>query len=116
MIVSRAFALVALGVALGASPAVAARCSAPPKSPADLGIDVSAEDRCDPLVPARCLLPFPSDYFTVADRTTKTKRRVHFVEAALPANASGSHLDAAELNRADGFSPGVAALLWMPGV
>src|ERR1044072_5416883 len=68
-------------------------CSATPQPPADLGIDLSAQDRCDPLVPARCLLPFPSDYFTVADHSTKTKRRVHFVEEALPANTSGSHLE-----------------------
>ena len=29
---------------------------------------------CDPLDPSLCLLPFPNDYFTVADPTTPTGR------------------------------------------
>ena len=33
---------------------------------------------CDPLDPAVCLQPFPNDYFTVADPSTDTGRRVNF--------------------------------------
>src|SRR4051812_36413469 len=32
---------------------------------------------CDPTDPAACLLPFPNDFFTVADPATATGRRVN---------------------------------------
>ena len=86
-----------------------------PAAPADAGgIDLSQQAICDPLVPEKCLLPFPSDYLTIADPLAKTGRRVHFDENALPQNVGGTPLEAAELNRADGFSPGAALLVWMP--
>lgn len=100
---------------LVAPQAFAAVCSNP-QTPAALGIDLSQQSQCDPLVPEQCLLPFPNDYFTVADQTTRTRRRVNFVADALPKNNHGTPLEAAELNRADGFSPGAALMLWMPGV
>ena len=84
--------------------------------PAMLGIDLSQQGECDPLVPERCLLPFPNDYFTVPDGATHTRRRVHFEPDALPKNTAGTPLDAVELGRSDGFSPGSALLLWMPTV
>ena len=84
--------------------------------PADLGIDLSLQDGCDPLVPEACLLPFPNDYFTVRDRTTSTRRRIHFIAESLPANEDGTHIDPTDLNRNDGFSPGAAVLTWAPGV
>jgi hypothetical protein len=96
---------------------VAARAGAAPCAPpADLGIDLTDQERCDPLVPERCLLPFPDDYYTVLDRGTPTRRRVALVADSLPKNTAGTPLDAVELNHADGFSPGAAVLLWMPTV
>jgi hypothetical protein len=94
--------------------AAAAPCF--PQSPGDLGIDLSLQARCDPLVPERCLLPFPNDWFTVADRSTPTRRRVAFAAESLPQNVAGAPMDPIELNRLDGFSPGAALLLWMPTV
>jgi hypothetical protein len=93
----------------------AARGFAAPCVPlGDLGIDDSASAAfCDPIVPERCMLPFPNDYFTVADPGSRTRRRINFTPDALPKNTSGVPLEAAELNRADGFSPGSALLLWM---
>src|SRR5262245_5300754 len=82
--------------------------------PADLGIDLSQQAFCDPLVPDRCMLPFPNAYFTVADPGSRTRRRIHFTPEGLPKNTMAVPLEAAELNRADGFSPGAALLLWMP--
>lgn len=79
---------------------------APPIDPGSIGIDVADEGRCDVLVASRCLLPFPNDHFTRADATAPTGRRVAFDRAALPANASGIHIDPADLNRSDGFGPG----------
>lgn len=71
---------------------------------------------CDPLGGERCSLPFPNDYFTVADPTTATGRRVDFGAETLPANAAGVHVDPTELNRNDGFSPGSAIAVLLPGL
>ena len=71
---------------------------------------------CDPLGGERCYLPFPNDYLTVADRGTRTGRRVNFAADTLPANAAGAHVDPTEWNRSDGFSPGSAPAVLLPGV
>ncbi|HEY8524864.1 MAG TPA: hypothetical protein VIL48_07885 [Acidimicrobiales bacterium] len=71
---------------------------------------------CDPLGGERCLLPFPNDYFTVRDRRTPTGRRVNLDPSATPANAAGVHIDPTELNRNDGFSPGSAITVLLPGL
>src|SRR5262249_14203283 len=62
------------------------------------------------------LLPFPNDYFTVADGSTRTHRRLNLQAGAVPKNVSNTPLDVAELDRSDGFSPGSALLVWMPTV
>ncbi|MEV6302609.1 hypothetical protein AB0M02_24570 [Actinoplanes sp. NPDC051861] len=62
------------------------------------------------------LLPFPSDRFTVRDRTSPTGLRVRFEAGALPANVAGKHIDPAEWNRQDGFSPGTPILAHVPGL
>ncbi|WP_328469153.1 hypothetical protein OHA21_01065 [Actinoplanes sp. NBC_00393] len=66
--------------------------------------------------PATGLLPFPSDRFTVRDRTSPTGLRVHFPADALPANVAGKHIDPTEWNRQDGFSPGTPILAHVPGL
>ncbi|NMO56885.1 hypothetical protein HH310_37645 [Actinoplanes sp. TBRC 11911] len=60
------------------------------------------------------LLPFPSNRFTVPDRTSPTGLRVRFGASALPANVAGKHIDPAEWNRQDGFSPGTPILAQVP--
>jgi hypothetical protein len=77
-------------------------------------IDLATAQRCDVLDPAKCLLPFPNDWFTVQDGTTDTGRRVQFAPASMPANKSGVHIDPTEWNRNDGFSPGSAVLAYVP--
>jgi hypothetical protein len=79
-------------------------------------ITVDTARGCDFIASARCLLPFPNDYFTRTDATSGTGRRVAFQRAAMPANSAGVHVDPAEWNRNDGFSPGSAPLLHVPGV
>jgi hypothetical protein len=79
-------------------------------------LDLTTASRCDVLDPAKCLLPFPNDYFTVADGTTDTGRRVHFDAASMPANNKGVHVDPTEWNRNDGFSPGSAILAYVPNL
>ncbi|MFM8412009.1 MAG: hypothetical protein ACKOCT_17220, partial [Alphaproteobacteria bacterium] len=82
----------------------------------ELGIDMTTADRCDWLVPSRCMLPLPNDFYTVADEASPTGRRVNFPRDAMPANSKGVHVDPAEWNRNDGFSPGSAVMVHFPGV
>jgi hypothetical protein len=83
-----------------------------------IAVDLPTDPQtCDPLEPsARCLLPFPNDYFTVRDGSVETGRRVDLAAAATPANAAGVHIDPTELNRNDGFSPGSALVALLPGI
>jgi hypothetical protein len=87
-----------------AGPALAQPCS----DPADLGIDLSAQASCDPLVPERCILPLPNDYYTVPDATTRTRRRIAFTTDNVPKNVGATPMDVVELSTLDGFSPGSA--------
>ncbi len=109
---SSAVAVVAVLLALSAGRAFAAGCDNP-QDPVTLGIDLSQQLFCDPLVPEQCMLPFANDYFTIADGSSKTRRRIHFTPEGLPKNTSNVPLDDVELNRADGFSPGSALIFWM---
>lgn len=71
---------------------------------------------CDPLDAARCLFPFPSDRFTVADPSTDTGRRVAFPIEAMPVSRLDKAIDPAEWNRNDGFSPGAKMITVVPGL
>ncbi|WP_019630969.1 hypothetical protein [Actinomadura atramentaria] len=82
--------------------------AAPPAASAAPG------DGCDPIDPAACLLPFPSDWYTKADAATPTGRRVD-MKSTLK-NVLGVPIAPAEWNRADGFSPGSALLSRVPGL
>jgi hypothetical protein len=96
------------------SPAIGS--AAPPGSP---HVDLSHADRCDFIgqqKDSRCLFPFPDDYYTVHDPTTLTDRRVALKTAAMPANKNGVHIQAAPYNASDGFSPGQAIVVKIPGL
>jgi hypothetical protein len=122
--------LVALTAGLIAASAAAPAVSASPGNRAGQGRDegrypyagsISVDlptdpNSCDPLGGARCLLPFPNDYFTVRDRSAETGRRVDLAADATPANTAGVHIDPTELNRNDGFSPGSALVALLPGI
>jgi hypothetical protein len=69
---------------------------------------------CEPLDPRTCLLPFPSDRFTVEDPDTDTGRRVDLPESGMPVNVDGVVTDPTEWNRNDGFSPGTPLTTWVP--
>lgn len=79
---------------------------------------------CDALDTTRCLLPFPSDTYTVSDDSGTssvssekgTGRTVAFVEKNMPANADDVHIDPTEWNRNDGFSPNTPILTYFPNV
>ncbi|MEO3787665.1 hypothetical protein ABGB12_30435 [Actinocorallia sp. B10E7] len=71
---------------------------------------------CDPVDPAACLLPFPNDWYTVPDASTSTGLRVDLAPSSTPRNRLGKHIDPAEWNRNDGFSPGSMLLAHVPGL
>ena len=71
---------------------------------------------CDGTDPAACLLPFPSDFFTRADPTTPTGRRLAISPLAMPRNVGNRPIDPTELNRNDGWSPGTPILASVPGL
>jgi hypothetical protein len=86
-------------------------------------VPVSTNVGCDPIDPAACLLPFPNDFFTVADATTETGRRVNLSPLAMPRNGAevteggeGKPTDPTEWNRNDGFSPGAMVMTLVPGL
>jgi hypothetical protein len=82
-------------------------------------IDLSRATTCDFIGQqdgSLCMLPFPDDYYTVADSTTATGRRVNLQTPAMPANASNVHVDSAPYDLNDGFSPGQAIVLRVPGL
>lgn len=80
-------------------------------------LDVGEAQRCDPIDPALCLLPFPNDHFTVADPTTPTGRRVDIHPLSTPRALRGAKpVLTDELNRNDGFSPGSMILTFVPGI
>ena len=54
--------------------------------------------------------------FTVADAATDTGRRIAFDPASMPVNKDGVAVDPAEWNRNDGFSPGQAISVHVPGL
>jgi hypothetical protein len=70
---------------------------------------------CDPIGVANCLIPFPDDYYAVADRSSRTGERVAFSTAMMPASKAGVHIDPASWDRLDGFSPGGPILTVLPG-
>ena len=62
-----------------------------------------------------CLQPWPNDYFTKADPTTDTGRRLD--SQPRPRRTSdGFHIDTTDINRADGFSPGNLITLKIPQI
>ncbi len=79
-------------------------------------VPVENADRCDFLDPAVCLQPFPNDYFTIADASTATGKRLNLNEQSMPANKNGVHIDPTDMNRADGFSPGNLITVKIPGM
>ena len=71
---------------------------------------------CDPLDPRACLLPFPSNAYTVPDASTDTGLRVSMAQRSAGANAKGVYIDLTEWNRNDGFSPNSTLLTHVPGI
>ncbi|HET8821305.1 MAG TPA: hypothetical protein VFM57_07135 [Thermoleophilaceae bacterium] len=65
---------------------------------------------------AKRMLPWPSDAYTKRDKRTDTGVRLNLRRADMPRNKSGTPINPVDINRADGFSPGSALLLKVPGL
>src|SRR3954470_14049600 len=76
----------------------------------------SAVDGCDALDPSVCMLPFPNDYFTKADASTKTGRVLDFEALGMPRNKAQKPIDPTDWNRSDGFSPGSLIVTKIPQI
>ncbi len=85
-------------------------------APSELCVPALKDNVCDFLDPSECMYPFPNDWFTVADPTTDTGRRVHFTLGGMPTNVSQTPITPDDYNLNDGFSPGSSMLLHVPGV
>ena len=102
--------LVVSGLTLGGSVATAR----PVPARATVG-DPPAAD-CQPFAGRPCLLPLPNNLFTRPDPSSQTGLRVNLPAGAMPINSSGQRVSVAPYDRADGFSPGSAAILHVPGL
>lgn len=107
-----------------AEEAAAASATGEPPEPVDLTDDESAQLQtaleqtppgCDLLDTRSCLLPFPSDAYTVEDTSSATGRRVALPQGLLP-NVDGVTLDPTAWNLNDGFSPSTPILVHVPGI
>jgi len=92
-------------------------CETPPNYvTVDLGDD---PEHCDFLDATQCLQPWPNDYYTKADSSTPTGKRLDLAATSTPkntGNATPTNLDVTDINRGDGFSPGNEILIKIPGL
>src|SRR4051794_35439755 len=88
----------------------------PAVAPAKRIAGVNVKPGCDFIGAGPCQLPWPNDYFTKRDRRTDTGRRLALVKSAMPRNENGAPIDPRDMNRGDGFSPGSALLVKVPGL
>lgn len=89
---------------------------APVPPPEIISIDDSNAEVCELLDTASCLLPFPSNFFTIESDTTDNGLLINFSSEAMPVNASGTVLDRTQWNRNDGFSPGTVMITQVPAL
>ena len=61
-------------------------------------VELPTETKCEFIASpgsTECMLPFPDDYYTKADGTSPTGRRIDFRELATPTNAAKQHIELA---------------------
>ena len=105
----------AKGLAAAAA-ALTALMLIPASAPAKRVAGVDVRPGCDFIGAAVCQFPWPNDYFTKRDPRTDTGLRLALRKSAMPRNKDGKPIDPTDMNRADGFSPGSAMLVKVPGL
>jgi hypothetical protein len=88
----------------------------PASAPAKRVAGVEVRPGCDFIGAAVCQFPWPNNYFTKRDRSTDTGLRLALTKSAMPRNKNRKPIDPTDMNRADGFSPGSAMLVKVPGL
>jgi hypothetical protein len=63
-----------------------------------------------------CMMPFPSDYYTVKDSSTETGKRINFTSDGMPRNNQNIPINPASYLASDGFSQGQSIVLKVPGI
>jgi hypothetical protein len=106
-------ALAMLVFAGAVAPAGAAPAGSVPAGSASGGAPAA---NCQPFASRACLLPFPNNLYTRADRSSPTGLRLNLPQGAMPINTSGQRVSVAPYDQADGFSPGSAAIVHVPGL
>jgi len=93
----------------------AGAASAASRAVAPIGAGRPAAD-CQPFAARPCLFPFPDNRLAQRDRRSATGLRVHLPARAMPVNRSGIPIAPGPYDRNDGFSPGSAIVLHVPGL
>ena len=84
-----------------------------------VGVDLADAAKCDPISApdaGECLFPYPNDYYTSADSGTDTGKRLALAPDSTPVNNHNVHVNPAEINTSDGFSPGAPVVTRVPGM
>ncbi len=76
----------------------------------------STVDPCDPLMPAGCPLPWPSNLYLKADSTRKTGYTLTFGAKSLPRDSAGKYVSPEPYKRLDGYSVGSSLLMLWPEI
>ncbi len=103
-------------VLLGTGAICAGGASSVASAVAPAGSTATPAADCQPYSATPCLLPFPDNRMTRRDYSTPTNRRLNLPANAMPINTSGVRIGPAEYDRNDGFSPGSALILHIPGL
>ncbi|HEY2775748.1 MAG TPA: hypothetical protein VGK20_17030 [Candidatus Binatia bacterium] len=75
----------------------------------------SVQSPCDALDTTRCMMPFPNDFFTIADASQVTGRRIALGRKTLPPHGAAL-LDPTRWNEADGWSIGPMLMMNNPSI
>jgi len=98
----------------------ASEASTEPDVVADMTTDAFTGPRpvtdCDPLMPAQCGLPWPSNLYLVDDSARATGFTLAFGPTSLPANSRGSHIDPVPARRLDGYGVGTPVMVLFPNL
>ncbi len=120
LVIAGLVAAVALTATVASAAGARARAAVAPASSPPAGARAQAAAApaadCQPFRQKPCLLPFPNNLFTRRDRSTPTGLRVHLPASAMPVNAQGQRIAVAQYDRNDGFSPGSAIVVHVPGL
>jgi len=71
---------------------------------------------CQPFSGRPCLFPYPDNRLTKPDPASRTGLRINLPAAAMPVNVKGVRVSPGPYDAEDGFSPGSAIVLHVPGL